>query len=1116
MFLLIQKLAWYISLIAWFIITFFIGIMMGILDSRYAFDGDTFLIWVIFTIFFWCLFKKFFLSKKYILWCVQEDNFTTNILNPLEKHTDSINDLDQLDSIQAEPIEEANKEKENKQEDSIQKNIQIPLSWKHEEQKIEVHDYPKETIKNEPNAIQKFFWENLIAKLWGIIFFFGCVFFLNLVYSNIWEVGKMIIGFLIAGGVFFAWLILDKKSLINESRILMGLAILINYWVILSGRFILWDSIDNSFLWIWTTFIFLVLNTIFAVITSLVYNSKNLLLFAFIFAFLNPFLIWGTSQTPYMLIWYTLIISYWALILGTFDRLQKSSKTLLYTTLFGWNILLYMAPFWIESEFIVKMIAFIILNLSIVYTTYINSSQYPYRTWTQYFTTVFISIYVFFIFQISSGNFILASWLENIGVFISYISTLFLLFGFSAWLLISWWLTFLFATLFIPLLILLGLILTGSLLFPHIIIAATLIFYLFIFSNIHKSLQWSLKYVFFIALAIFLIIANISFKFNIYETIALGNIPHLIASISTLIFLLSSYLFAKKKDQDYLYTIGTLWAIFSLIPILSYQTSSIQTIVSILTLWIFALGNIFYPFYHTQLLKHNIKNLAIALTAGWLFIILQFFTLSQIYFPWITLGFVYMWLALLYFSCGYKLVWQLNLNKSTISTVTKNTVYAYLWICISIITIAIAVIFSNTPEIIAWAWIIEACVLLYFYKLSKEIKVYYAAIILYLIGAFQFANFTNIVEVGQYLSFLSIGAIYTAMISWLISIKWQEFQKHRTAHDILHIIMTLLISTALIEILPVTGYGLRIAIVSITILICSLVYSRLWSKLLQQFFLLILISFSSWHIWASEMILDKIQKDNMDHFLIFQYITTIIIWKTLWIWHKYSQNLKNWVLFTGIIYIFIITSIYIYDIFNSTFAITLYWWLAAFIILKKWIWNDIIKYRTLWLYLLFWTLGKIFLHDLWVWFDNALFRVFALMIIWALMFIISSLYSKKYGNNLKWEFNLSNLQNPHPKATDIFPLNQKIEKINIDGISSIKFQVNWDTAFTTKAKNLLRIVKFVTENTQKYDFEAGELLDTYNYIVKNYHSQLNKRDIETIQNAIKNFVDKGWKVEIKK
>ena len=119
----------------------------------------------------------------------------------------------------------------------------------------------------------------------------------------------------------------------------MGVGILVNYLVILSGRYLIGEGnpivaadtaimLQNStaYLTEGTTFLFLILNTIFAIVASLLYKTKTLLLFSFVFAYLNPFLIGAAGDgTPFTLVGYAAIISVGALILSQFYEKQQDS-----------------------------------------------------------------------------------------------------------------------------------------------------------------------------------------------------------------------------------------------------------------------------------------------------------------------------------------------------------------------------------------------------------------------------------------------------------------------------------------------------------------------------------------------------------------------------------------------------------------------------------------------------------------------------------------------------------------------------------------------------------------------------------------------------------------------
>jgi hypothetical protein len=60
--------------------------------------------------------------------------------------------------------------------------------------------------------------------------------------------------------------------------------------------------------------------------------------------------------------------------------------------------------------------------------------------------------------------------------------------------------------------------------------------------------------------------------------------------------------------------------------------------------------------------------------------------------------------------------------KSEVSS--KNTVFSYLFISISLFSLAIALVFANNPEIISTVWLFEATILFYFYSKTKENKVF--------------------------------------------------------------------------------------------------------------------------------------------------------------------------------------------------------------------------------------------------------------------------------------------------------------------------------------------------------------------------------------------------------
>ena len=72
--------------------------------------------------------------------------------------------------------------------------------------------------------------------------------------------------------------------------------------------------------------------------------------------------------------------------------------------------------------------------------------------------------------------------------------------------------------------------------------------------------------------------------------------------------------------------------------------------------------------------------------------------------------------------------------------------------------------------------------------------------------------------------------------------------------------------------------------------------------------------------------------------------------------------------------------------------------------------KNIIKLRTLGLYILSLTTIKILAYDIWSGLDDAIMRVIALMLVGGVMIGVSILYSRKYDGDLKGEFDFDNLK----------------------------------------------------------------------------------------------------------
>ncbi len=200
---------------------------------------------------------------------------------------------------------------------------------------------------------------------------------------------------------------------------------------------------------------------------------------------------------------------------------------------------------------------------------------------------------------------------------------------------------------------------------------------------------------------------------------------------------------------------------------------------------------------------------------------------------------------------------------------------------------------------------------------------------------------------------------------------------------------------------------------------------------------------------------------------------------------KEIQNFGLLSLFLG--YLFILSTLYVQHIFDVTFAITFYWGILSFILLGYGIRANIISLRTLGLYLLTLTVGKIFLYDIW---DSSVDDGVGFLVFIAtgvLMIVLSTMYTKKFGNTLNSEFNPENLfpkkkekiqdETPASHEKKHNPITQDIQKdiedIKIFGIIGVRMHINTvEKPIQIRAENLIKIAKLIETSTGKTHFKA--------------------------------------------
>jgi hypothetical protein len=598
--------------------------------------------------------------------------------------------------------------------------------------------------------------------------------------------------------------------------------------------------------------------------------------------------------------------------------------------------------------------------------------------------------------------------------------------------------------------------------------------------------------------------------------------------VTGLIFLFAAYFFSKKKDMWYLYALGTLGTVFLLLSVI--QTKGEFMWISVISILIFWLANVITPFINKNICQNDLKNLAISMVTWILFISAELYNFWETakHFPGITLGFCFMWLAIFYFILWYFMMnlldFDLSINSVTKKEDSKNIIYSYLGISISLFSIAIFLIFSQHKDVVASIWFFESTILYFFFKRLKDIKVYLAAMVLFFIWILRYSTYIPTLEQNDFVALVPLAIVFVSYMLNLYFLK-DEDETTRIWHDILHIIWLIMIAVWVGQIVPHTGQWFVFFALAIFLVIVGQFYNKVSSSLLSWAYVAFLLMYFFAHIFNVNSIFTNLEASNSTSLKSLQYIASLLIGAFLYLRNQTGGRLdsrKSILSPSYTVYIFIISSIFVYDFSGSNvFSITIFWAIWAYMYLSIWINSNVQKFRTIGLYILTLVVLKI-LYDIFFALENTWIKVWAFIFVGWLMIYISTMYSKKYSGNIMSEFNLTNLsweeskqkvkQNT-PKTPWNFVINEKIKDVDIKDIASVTFEVNNGKKYLVKSKNLIKIAVLVTKSFGKNEFLPGELSNFYTYVMNNYQSELSPGDFSKIVLAMKEFVEVWWSVK---
>jgi hypothetical protein len=1019
MLFMINRLAWFASLSLGFTTTFLVLIALEDV-YRFGFRNDMVLAWPLIICSFGIVYKAVFLSKD-------------NIKSQLEWYEQARDGSEVIHPPATETEYEQPKYYTPKEDDELSKgyfkqHLIHQESDEYEEPKQEVVKTAAATAvkaekvvqkvqkPQEPNFLQRFFAENLLAKIGGILLFLGVLFLLQLVYTSIGPVGKILIGFAVGFTVYGIGVLLDTKRLQKEARVMLGTGILINYLVILAGRYLIGDTFtDSGLLSEGVTFVLLICNTAFSVLTSLFYGSRVLLQFSFVFAYLVPFLLGAkASETPITLVGYSLIVSLAAVVLHYFEGKKTEAADLLAIAMVGGNILILLAPFASSVEWLIKLSGAIVLSLVIINAAFKGGQ-------TKQLGGYFFAAYLTVMLLLLGGDSYLDNFSGEIFTSFSIALSLLALFAVGIVIFLSNSLISIFYLLFSPILIIVVMVMAGVIggaLIPFFLLGS-LLAYLGAFVLVAKKIATALQYFFWAVLGVFVFAAG-----GLTELIDFGNTApapfHYFETAgvitAALLFAAAACYFSFRKQLSYLYSAGIIFGVLSLLPVLSV-TGNTATISAIAIIALVALS-IAMPFLNKNLLQADIRNVIGGLLVGALFGTGEIYLFGSEYFPGITLGLAFMAFAMLYFALSYLLYGSAIAQQSTAKNSNEQAapyedmLYSLLGISISLFSLAIAFVFSRHGEVVSAVWLFEASILFFFYQKTRDHKVFFAAAILMLIGMIKLSTILPLFERYDFVALIPLAVIGASLFANLKFLAFQKQTDIRGIHDVLHIISILLLSGALYQIIPSHQYGFAAFGITIALCVLAYLYSIIFNGFIINVFVAAFILFLIGHFFAVDYFFGRLESADLTHLKPLQYLTSILLLLPYFFLQKSENGKFKPLLFCSLaLYLFLVSTYYVYNLFaENVFIITMYWGALAFAFSTYGIQKDVVKSRTVGLYILSLTVLKILIYDVWYGFDDAVTRILALILVGGLMIALSVLYSKKYGDGLKGEFSPDNFK----------------------------------------------------------------------------------------------------------
>lgn len=835
-----------------------------------------------------------------------------------------------------------------------------------------------------PNAVVEFFSDRPLAKIGGTLLFLGAVFFLSLVWQEVGPVGKILIGLAFGFSLYAIGVWMDTRGHEIESRTLLGVGIAINALTILSGRWMIGGT--EGYLSDTVAMGFLILNTLFAVATGLVYSSRTFLLFSFAFGYVIPFVVGAQPRGPYGLLGYNAILTVAGYVLsGVLSRRGTESQadaSWLVNVVVGGSFLVGMInAFTVTTTTETAVFVGISVVLSVI-GAIVDIRNFSGAKTAAIVTVGYASLFLLLTKTTSVAPIFL-------GIVPLFALSAYSVAAFAGGVLLSW-------TLFIPLLLGAAMLTVFGVHHFASVIVPIFILYGIASAFVLDRLSESFRYAFFTLIGTFMIFSGI---FSNLSPVDMPDGQRLAISLAGISFFVFSSGVAVWKRLQYLVLLSNVMSAvllaFVLVPAWGLSWAM---------LGLFVVAALAVPFVSVPLTRGT-PSLALAVQKA----VVALFAVGEIAYlgryiwfagtegSMVTLGFVY--LAVAAFSTVYSLALARVMANAPFSQFAhlpdgvKNGIYGVLAVPVSLFSLAVAVVFADSPGIVSLVWILESAVLAFLYGKARDSHLLAGSTVLLGIGLLKIVPFLDSVVSEDYGSLVSVALIAVALFAG-VSFVGKRDSAWSGLYDAIHCIGTFAVAYAVADIVPASYETFS---VSVLFLLASFAYGKergltgIWFVIASALF-----SFAQY---------SAVEAEKLSAAMNLLALGTLAL--SAW---NFSLRRREGKIAFGFVLVMalFITSAYVRVFSENVFAVTIYLAFVASGLLLWGISKDVAKFRTAGLYVGTYMLVKILFYDLWAGVDDLSVRVLALMVTGGLMIGLSQLYGRSVKRGWSEEFSFKN------------------------------------------------------------------------------------------------------------